>query len=52
MARQTKVEVVWAGPAVVHEQRAVSRVSMKRCDFQGHAAHAMQFLSGMQSLRY
>ena len=26
MANQKKVEVVWAGPAVVHEQCAVSRV--------------------------
>ena len=26
MAKQKKVEVVWAGPAVVREQRAVSRV--------------------------
>ena len=29
MARQKKVEVVWAGPAVVHEQRAVSRVRIR-----------------------
>ena len=43
MARQKRVGVVWAGPAVVHEQHAVSRVSMKRCDFQGSAAYAMQF---------
>ena len=29
LANQKKVEVVWAGPAVVHEQRAVSRVPIR-----------------------
>ena len=28
VARQKKVEVVWAGPAVVHEQRGVGRASI------------------------
>ena len=28
ISKQKRVEVVWAGPAVVHEQRAASRVSI------------------------
>ena len=36
MTRQKRVEVVWAGPAVVREQRAISRVSI------GHRGAAMR----------
>ena len=36
MARQEKVEVVWPGPAVVHEQCAVSRT------FIGHRGARMR----------
>jgi hypothetical protein len=35
-SKQKRVEVVWAGPAVVREQRAVSRVSI------GHRGAAMR----------
>ena len=36
ISNQKRVEVVWAGPAVVREQRAVSRVSI------GHRGAAMR----------